>query len=67
MSNHYDWSTRAVDAAPAAEFAAALQAALNDLEHEEYEIDDIMDAPGGRDISGVVVIAKRPKRFPRTG
>lgn len=63
--NHYQWSVRAVDAAPAGEFASGLQETLNALEAEEYEIDDIMDAPGGREI-GVVVIAKKPRRFPST-
>lgn len=60
---HFQWSTRAVDAAPVGEFATALAETLNALEHEEYEIDDIMDAPGGRE-HGVVVIAKKPRRFP---
>ena len=61
--NHFQWSTRAVDAAPVGDFAAALQETLNELEREEFEIDDIMDAPGGRE-HGVVVIAKKPRRFP---
>lgn len=61
--NHYQWSIRAVDGALAKQFAENLEKTLNQLEAEEFEIDDIMDAPGGRQV-GVVVIGKKPRRFP---
>ena len=61
--SHYEWSIRAVDGAPVVRFAAALQEVLNALEAAEFEVDDIMDAPGGREL-GVVVIGKKPRRFP---
>lgn len=61
--SHYEWSIRAVSGAPVGAFAVALQAVLNALEAEEFEVDDIMDAPGGREL-GVVVIGKKPRRFP---
>ena len=63
--NHYSWSVRAVDGAPVAEFAVALEKTLNELEANEYEVDQVMDAPGGREL-GVVVVGKKPLRHPMT-
>jgi hypothetical protein len=60
---HYNWSVRAVDGAPVGEFAAALEKTLNDLEADEFEVDDVLDAPGGREL-GVVVVGKKPRRHP---
>ena len=64
--NHYDW--RVLPAYPgenASAFAENIQTALMTLESDGYEIDDMLDAPGGRDF-GVVVVGKRPKRIPAT-
>lgn len=60
---HYQWSIRAVGGGPAAQFAHRLEEALNELEAEEFEVDDILDAPDGRQ-AGVIVIGKKPRRFP---
>lgn len=60
---HYQWSTKPVPAAPLAKFAEGLEQALNELEAAEYEIDDVMDAPGGHAM-GVIIVAKKPRRFP---
>lgn len=62
---HYQWSTRAVGGGPTDQFAAKLTEALNELEQEGYEVDNVMDAPQGRRF-GVVVIGKRPQRFARS-
>lgn len=64
--SRFQWSIRAVDGAPPAKFAEELEHVLNELESGEFEVDDIMDAPGGRQ-AGVVVIGKKPRRFPAPG
>jgi hypothetical protein len=61
--SRFQWSTRAVEGASPAKFAEDLERELNQLEAEEFEVDDIMDAPGGRAV-GVVIIGKKPRRFP---
>ncbi len=62
--SHYNWSARAVRGDEVGTFAQHLELALNGLEAEEFEVHDILDAPGGRE-AGVVVIGKKPKRLPR--
>lgn len=52
-----------MEAVPVTAFAAALESALNSLEEQEFEVDDILDAPQGRG-GGVVIIGKKPLRFP---
>lgn len=63
--SHYHWSVRAVPPLPVESFATALEHVLNALEDDEYEVDDILDAPGGH-AAGVVVVGKKPRRFPMT-
>jgi hypothetical protein len=64
--NHYDWDVvAAYPGSNAGEFAQNIKNALKSLEDSGYEIDDMLDAPGGRDF-GVVVVGKRPKRIPAT-
>jgi hypothetical protein len=58
--DNFEWTVQPVAACRVAEFAASLQDALNAVEGAGYEVDDIMDAPGGRE-EGVIVIGKKPR------
>ena len=63
--SHYVWSTKGVSGEDISGFAARLEKTLNDLETQEFEIYNVMDAPGGRR-QGVIVIGRKPRRFPAT-
>ncbi len=58
--NKFEWTVEPVQAAAVANFAKSLQDTLNTVEEKGYEVDDIMDAPGGRE-HGVIVIGKKPR------
>lgn len=57
--NKYHWTVQSVPGQDLESFAVRLDQALNAVEQLGFEVDDIMDAPGGRH-EGVVVIGKKP-------
>lgn len=59
---HYEWKTLSVKASGLQDFTTKLGEALNTLEQEGFEIDEIMDPPGGRQ-TGVVVVGRKPKLY----
>jgi hypothetical protein len=58
--NKFEWTVQPVEAGSVQRFAHDLQETLNTVEGSGYEVDDIMDAPGGREHGGIV-IGKKPR------
>lgn len=65
MGSHYTWAAKGVQGDDPNQFAARLEQTLNKLEDEDFEIYDVMDAPTAPRGRGVVVIGKKPRRFPQ--
>lgn len=64
MGSHYTWAAKGVQGDDPGQFAARLEQTLNKLEDDDFEIYDVMDAPTAPRGRGVVVIGKKPRRFP---
>jgi hypothetical protein len=65
--SHYTWKVGAVPPCNAGTPAVALEmeATLNALEEQGFEVYDVMDAPlNGRLNSGLLVVGRKPRRFP---
>jgi hypothetical protein len=58
--NKYIWTAQPVPGGRVHDFARDLEMALNRIEAEGFEIDDILDAPLGRQ-DGVVVVGRRSR------
>jgi hypothetical protein len=47
-------------------FAADLETALNQLEEEKFEVQEVIK-PALRRETGLVILGRKPRRFPATG